>query len=516
MSFFSKFLFQVLILSLLSANLALAKTPKDTLIIGVENEPLRLNPLFSEDHDEALAQIFSGLTRFDENMKIAPDLALSWHISKNGLEYIFKLRQDVFWHDGVKFSAKDVKFSLEALKDPKLNSAAKINFKDIKSVEIINDYELKITLSKPFVAMLNVLSLGIVPSHLLQGKDLNTASFNQNPIGTGAFKFKQWKKGEFISFEANENYHLGKVQSKKLIFKFIKDANLVSTQLKSGEIDAGLIGFESVKSFENDKRFKLLIEKSADYRALMYNLNHPVLKQIEVRRALNYAVNKESIVKNLLHLLGSKANQPLEKSWASSKDFIDFKYDPKKAEQILQKAGWKKNQRGILEKDGLELSFEAYAMSNDSLRVALVNLLKSDFSKLGIELKAIAKPSGSFDYTKIDSFLVGWGSPNDPDLHTFRVFESSQDNEEGWNFGHYKNKIVDQSLQEARTSLDELKRKAEYAKFIKALQEDPPFLFLVYLDFALAFKSEIEGIKPHILGHHGLGFTWNLYEWKKL
>ncbi|MCH3853737.1 ABC transporter substrate-binding protein, partial [Campylobacter jejuni] len=118
---------------------------------------------------------------------LKPDLAASWNVSKDGLSYDIFLREDVLWHDGVKFSADDVKFSLEAFKNPKNNSSVYVNFEDIKSIEILNPYHIKITLSKPFPEFLDALSIGMLPKHLLSDKDLNTASFNQNPIGTGPY-----------------------------------------------------------------------------------------------------------------------------------------------------------------------------------------------------------------------------------------------------------------------------------------------------------------------------------------
>lgn len=508
-------LLHIVLFALLSLGIAQAKTPQDTLIVAVENEPEHINPIFSEDHDAAIGQVFSGLTRFDENMRLAPDLASSWQISKDALVYTFKLRDDAFWHDGVKFSAKDVKFTLDLLKSPALNAPTKVNFEAIKSVEILNDNEVKITLSKPYPPLLDALSLGMLPTHLLANKDINTDEFNQKPIGTGPYKLKSWKKGQYMSLEANERFYLGKVQTQKLILRHIADANIASIELKAGNIDAALVSFELVNDFKNDARFHVLVEKSADYRALMYNLENPVLKELAVREALNYAVDRQSIVKTLLHGLGEVANEPLQRNWAHFEGAKVYEYDPQKAAQILKAAGWTKNKNGILEKNGRELAFEMYAMSNDALRVALVNLLKSDFAKFGIKVNAVAKPSGSFDYTKIDSFLVGWGSPYDPDFHTFRVFHSTQDDEWGWNFGHYKDKKVDEALEKARNSLDENVRKAEYAKFAQGLEADPAFLFLVYLDYPLVYDKNIKGVKAHVLGHHGVGFTWNLFEWQK-
>ncbi len=495
-----------------------AKIPKDTLIIAVENEISRINPIYSEDHDAFIELVFSGLTRFDENMNLQGDLAKSWNISEDGLVYDFFLRNDVLWHDGSAFSADDVKFSIEAFKNPKNNSPIYSNFEDVKSVQILDPYRVKITLSKPYPALLDALSIGILPKHLLQNEDLNTAHFNQNPIGTGPYKFVKWKKGEYIEFKANENFYLTKVKIPKLVIKHIFDPSVASVELKNGKIDAALIDVSLLNIFKNDANFKILREKSADYRALMFNLNNEFLKDLKVRQALSYAVDKESIVENLLHGYGFIANHPLQNSWANPKEVKTFSYDTKKAENLLLQAGFKKNKEGNFEKEGKLLEFEIYAMSNDPLRVSLSGILQSQFRQIGVSTKVIAKPAGSFDYSKVDSFLVGWGSPMDPDFHTFRVFESSQDsafNEQGWNFGHYHDKKADIALQKARHTLNIDERKKYYADFIDALYENPPFIFLTYLDFALVYKANIEGIKARNLGHHGVGFTWNIYEWSK-
>lgn len=506
------------ILILLCLSFASLLAQKDTLILAVENEISRINPAFSEDHDVAIALVFSGLTRFDENLNLKGDLAKSWKISQNGLVYEFDLRDDVFWHDGVKFDARDVKFSLEAFKNPKNNSNLRIRFEELEKIEILNPYKIKITLKNPYPAFLDALSIGIIPAHLLENKDLNTEQFNQNPIGTGPFKFVKWKKGEYMEFRANENYHLARVQTQNLILKHIADPSIAALALKNSQIDAALIESSLLKAFNEDSRFEILREKSTDYRALMFNLENEFFKDKRVRLALNYAVDREMIVKNILHGYGFIATHPLQLSWANPKDFKHFEYDLKKAENLLEEAGFSKNKQGLYEKDSKILEFDIYTMSNDPLRVILAGILQSEFKKLGVKTRVITKLAGSFDYSKVDSFLIGWGSPYDPDFHTFNVFTSSSDthlNSKGWNFGHYHNSKVDESLFKARISFNQEERKRYYKEFIDALSEDPPFIFLVYLDFAFVYNKDIKGIKPRILGHHGVGFSWNIYEWSK-
>lgn len=131
--------------------------------------------------------------------------------------------------------------------------------------------------------------------------------------------------------------------------------------------------------------------------------------------------------------------------------------------------------------------------------------------------KAYAKPRTAFSISEVDSFIIGWGSPFDPDFHTYRIFGGFADvsiNENGWNFNHYKDANVDLALKNARYTKDAELRKKYYKEFLKALHENPPYIFIAYLDYPLVFNKKISGIKTQILGHHGAGFLWNIREWQ--
>lgn len=486
----------------------------NTLHIATENEEEKLNPIFSEDHDNAFGLLFSGLVRFDEKMQPLPDLAESWSVSKDGLVYDFELKKNISWHDGAKFSARDVKFTIESIMNEKVNSPLRPNFSLVKSVEVRGDYAVRVTLAKPYPALLDSLSVGVIPFHLLNGKDLNTAKFNQQPVGTGPYKLVRYKKGVRKEFKANENFYLGKVQTPNLILQTIPNPNTAALALKSGKLDAALVSFEFAKNFENDKKFNLFVEKSADYRALMFNFHNEFLKEKLVRQALIHAVDRELLVSTLLHDLGFVAHHPLQNSWAAPEKFAKFEFDPNKTHKLLAKAGFKCNAKGIYERDGRELSFEIYAMSNDPLRVAMTQFLVSEFKKVGVNAKGVAKNAGTFDYSAVDSFVVGWGSPLDPDMHTFRVFGNFGE-ESDFNLNHYADKKVSHFLQKARETRDEKKRKEYYAKFINALYENPPFLFISYINYPLVVSKRVTGVKHYTLGHHGVGFLANAWEWKK-
>lgn len=475
--------------------------------VAVENEPSRINPLYDEDHDALVDLIYSGLVYFDTSGKIQPSLATKWTISPDGKTYHFYLREGVKWHDGKPFTSEDVKFTIMTAKNPKLQSAAIENFRLVKDIKLPNKHEIIITLSKPFTPMLAVLAKGMLPKHLLKGKDINTAKFNQDPVGTGPYKFIKWKKGSNVILKANKDFYLGKVKNDGLNVRFIASSQMRALVLKSGEIDAALIE-PAMRAQFNKKGFATIIMPSVDYRALSFNLDKPVFASKYTRQALNFTVNRKEMVEKLLHGLGSVATGPFLHTRA--KDAFDF--DTKQAKKLLKKAGWKKGKDGILvDKKGQKFAFSIYTFNTDLLRVKLSKVIASDLAKLGIKVSVQAKPSGSFDYTKVDSFLVGFGNPHDMGLENTKIFKTGS----GLNFGHYSNKAVDATLLALNSSSSKEKRDMYKQSFVDELRADPAYLFMVFLEYPLVYKDGIKGVAKYTIGHHGAGFLSNVWNWSK-
>lgn len=489
------------------------KTSTNTLIVGAESEPERLNPI-TEETMEMEPMIFRGLTKFDEQNKPVADLAKSWEISKDNLTYTFHLRDNVKWHDGQPFTAKDVKFTIDAILNPQNNSPNLQELEEIKKVEVIDDHTIKIILKKQFPPLLDKLTRGIVPEHLLAGKDIATADFNNQPIGTGPFKFIQWKKGENIILEANKDYYGAKPKLEQVIFKILPDPNVRAVQLETGEIDLALLEPDQLKRMEKVNSIVVYKVPTADYRVMMFNFRKPLWQDVKVRQAICYATNRQAILDGILSGEGSLAYGPLQLNWANNPKVMKYDYNLEKAKTLLAEAGWKMGADGILEKNGQKLSFKLTTFNNDPVRVNIVNALSADLKKIGINCIPDPKERGSFQWDQVDSFLLGWGSPFDPDDHTYKLFHSSQI-DKGWNLQAYKNQQVDKYLELARTTDSQEKRKEYYAKFQEKLAKDPSFDFIVYLKALYGVNKNVSGVKERTLGHHGAGFLWNVEEWEK-
>lgn len=496
-----------------SQNSTKSKTDPKTIVLGIENESDKINPIFADEHDDAVSLIFSGLTRYNEKNEVIPDLATGWEVSPDQLTYTFKLRNDVKWHDGKPFTAEDVKFTIEQGLNPKNNSPIKERFEEIKEVQVVDPYTVKIILKTPFPLLVNVMATGMIPKHILEGKDINTDGFNMAPIGTGPFKYSEWKKGQYLMLSGNKDFYRGTPKSEKVILKFIPDQNVRAVQLETGEIDIALIDPMQIERISKNQNLQVTRIDTADYRVMMYNRINPLWDDVKVRQAMNYAVDRDALVKGVLLGWGKPAYGPLQMNWANNGNVNQYGYNPEKAKQLLSEAGWTPGADGILQKDGKKLSFKLTTFVHDPVRVALVNALSTQFKKIGVDAIPDPREKGSFKIGQMDTFLLGWGSPFDPDEDTYRLFHSSQIGKA--NYQNYKNDKVDNLLLKARETSDKNERLKLYGDFQTELSNDPAFNFLVYLDVAIVTNKNLSGIKPRTLGHHGAGYTWNLEEWSK-
>ncbi|MBW9149021.1 ABC transporter substrate-binding protein [Clostridium sp. CM028] len=467
-----------------------------------------INPALYE-HGEINSLIFSGLTTHDKNNKIVPGLAKSWEYDKATKTYTFTLRNDVKWHDNEPFSAEDVKFTLDTIMDPKNASEIASNYEDITNIKVVDKTTVKITLKAPNIAMLDYLTIGILPKHLLEGKDIATDKFNQFPIGTGPFKMESWDKGQSITLVKNKDFYVKEPQIDKIIFKIIEDTKARALQLKSGELDLAQVTPHDAGQFQSNKDLVVYDMKTSDYRGLMYNFNSPLFKlNPELPNALSYAIDRLAILDSVLLGQGKVAYSPLQAGEYNNPDMEKFNYNPKKAKQELEKAGWKLGKDKIYEKNNKKISFTVNCNEGDQVRVDMANVCAQQFKAIGVDMKVALQPK--IDWENQDAFLIGWGSPFDPDDHTYKVFVTGK----GSNFNSYSNAKVDELLQKARETDVEAERLKYYKEFQIELAKDMPYTFITYIDALYVAKPNIKGITPEtVLGHHGVGIFRNITDW---
>jgi len=466
--------------------------PEGVLRFSLGGEVSLLNPILSTDTASSAVEavIFNGLIKINENLEVVPDLAKSWEVSKDGRIWTFHLRKNVKWHDGHPFTAEDVKFTFDSILNPKVNSVRRGDFIiEGKPIEfkVIDKYTIQAILPKPFAPFLVQMGMGIIPKHLLQGKDINTAEFNRRPIGTGPFIFKEWQAGDHIKVVRNPHYYLGSPLLKEIVYKIIPDENARLVALEAGEIDATGIPPKDYRRMKTAKGIKVFEYDALVYTYLGFNLANPKFADRRVRQALAYATDKNQLVNLIFRGLATPAYAPSAPvSWAYSEDVPKYPYDPEKAKQLLREAGVKNLEFTILVNQGnKEREKAAVILQQQYKKVGVkVNVRVIEWSAL---LKIINAPKDPKDF---EAIIIGWALGLDPDAYS--IWHSSQ-YPKGFNFIKYRNPEVDKLLELGRTTMEKAKRKKIYAKLWKLIAADQPYIFLWY-------PKAVEGVNDRIGG----------------
>ena len=197
---------------------------KNILYLNLGGEPTYLNPILSTDAPSSSVEglIFSGLFRINANLELEPDLIESYVVKKSGTHYVFKLKQNILWHDGSQLTAHDVKFTFDKILDKTTNTVRRSNFvidREPIQFNVLDDFTIEAILPKPFAPFLMRMTMGILPKHLLINEDINKSAFNRSPIGSGPYRFKSWKSAQHIYLERNETYHFNAPKTKTIFFK---------------------------------------------------------------------------------------------------------------------------------------------------------------------------------------------------------------------------------------------------------------------------------------------------------
>ena len=279
-----KFLtYYLLLLTYLSAS---------TLNLSMSSSPSRLNPILANDSasSEISDWLFNGLFKYDKDGTPTVDLAKSYEF-KTPTHLIIKLREDVLWHDNVKFTSKDVIFTYEKIIDPKVFNSIKSNFQQVKSVKALDDYTIEVIYSQAYFKALETWMVGILPYHILKDEEnIMTSSFNKNPIGTGSYKLKEFKTAQDIELIANENYFEGKPKIDKILYKFLPDPNTSFLYLKQKNLDIGGLSPMQIDRQIDDtfkKNYTIIQKPSFAYTYLGFNLKDEKFKDIRIRQALS-------------------------------------------------------------------------------------------------------------------------------------------------------------------------------------------------------------------------------------
>ncbi|MBM4135452.1 MAG: peptide-binding protein [Nitrospira sp.] len=481
-----------------------------TITIGFLADAKRLLPLLASDSasGEISGLIYNGLTKYDKNIKITGDLAESWDISSDGLKITFHLRKGVKWHDGVEFTAEDVLFTYKTVIDPKVPTPYSSNYGPVEKVEALDKYTLRVTYKEPYAPALESWGMGIIPKHILEGKDITNEYYNRNPLGIGPYKLKEWVTGQKIVLEAFDDYFEGKPKVDKYIARVISDTATMFLELKFGGIDfMGLtppqFKLQAGSNFFN-KYFQKFRYPAFGYTYLGYNLLDAKFSDKRIRQAITHSINKKDIIDGVLLGYGTPCTGPFPpESWAYNSDVKDIEFNPEKARMLFAQAGWKMGENGLLEKDGISFSFTVLVNQGNEARLKTAQIIKENLKRVGVDmnikvLEWQAMLHEFIDKKRFEAVILGWALSRDPDAYD--IWHSSKTKEGEFNFISYKNDEVDRLLLEGRQTFDMEKRKRIYHRIHEILVEDQPYTFLYVPDALPVLHKRFKGVEKAPLG----------------
>ncbi len=504
------------------------------IVLSGSSEPLTLNPAFTPVSTTIYYSqlLFDGLTRPDDNLRPAPSLAESWEISPDGLNYTFKLRKGVKFHDGKELTAADVKFTWEVIGHPANKAGAQVAgffsrikgaeayrsgaAKEIGGVTTPDDHTVKVEMQTVYAPFLSISAFQpILPKHVYGAvpvEELEKHATARNPVGTGPFKMAEWKPNEGITLAAHAEYWGGRPKIDRLIVKTVPDAATIPSLLRSGAIDvAGMfngIPYIEHDAFAKDQNFKVVEMPGYSNRYVEFNLTNPLFQDVRVRRAMIHAIDREGLAKDLLLGHGKVLDTAIHPtSWGYAEPTTNYEHSPDKARALLKEAGWTPGPDGILVKDGTRFSFEMPTFMTD-----YPVPLQEQWKQVGIDCKlnqmdfaAMWGPIYLAKKFEAAALHVIIGIYTDPDYPLGGYFHSRL------NRNGYNNPKVDELIGKATATLDEGERKRLYAEFQETMAQDAAHMWVFMGNEVWAMNNKIS------LPNKNLGFLLftNVKDWAR-
>ncbi|MFD1956175.1 ABC transporter substrate-binding protein [Paenibacillus thailandensis] len=509
---------------------AIAKNRTDTLIVGMTDPKGVFSPIFGE----TVYDNYVNNAIFDTFLEVAADgtyiesLAEKLDISEDGLKYTFHLKPGVTYTDGSPVTVKDYLFTLKLMLDASYDGPSDpLSYNivggqeyhdgkasEISGVKVIDDHTVEVTVTEK--SALTRVELGSIPfmSEAYYGKgykqgDLQSVkALNDKPLGSGQYKLVSYKPGQEVVLEANAQYFRGAPKVKNVIFKTTTESTNIA-MLESGETDMDNI----TVSEDNVEALKMLgfldvhVLPNNGYGYIAFNHKLKKFQDAKVRQALTYGLNRKEIVEGIYGPYAYVLNIPESNvSWAYTDENIEpYEFDPEKAKQLLDEAGWTVGSDGIREKDGEKFTINFSATADNPVVDALLPIMTTNYKDLGIEVvsetldfNAIMDKSDTGDF---EMFFAAWGLTPDPD-NTVYITDGAQ-NDMG-----YSNPKVDELMAAGKKELDLEKRKEIYKQMYQELNKDLPAIFLYQRTNMWGISARTEGfdISPY------KDFAYSLYQ----
>ena len=489
---------------------------RDEKIVYANYRDIRdLNPHLYNGEMFAQNLLYESLVKVEDDGSISPWLAESYEVSEDGKTYVFKLREDVYFTDGAKFNAEAAKLNFDAILDnyerhswiESVSLMKEVENYKKESVEVTGEYELTIHLSKSYYPFL--LELGLIrplrfisPNCFIDGTTKNGVT---DYIGTGSYYLSEHVTDEYAIFKVNEKYWGDIPDIEEIIVKVIPDSQSRVMALESGEIDliygATMIDSETYDKFSNLSEFETKISEPISSRVMMINTQDEILGDIRLRKALQYATDRETISKSIF--LGIE--DPAYTLFSSEVPYADigltpYEYNLEKAKELLNEAGWVEiNGQSYRQKDGQELAFTLHYSSDNVTDKTIAEFYKGELAKIGINLEIIGEEaqahsdrakSGNFDII----FNESWGKPYDPQSFLAGMRETSVHGDYEAQKGLKEKEQIDEAILNALEATTEEERQEYYTYVLETLHEEAVYIPLTYETNRAIYSNKIKNV----------------------
>lgn len=468
-----------------------------------------LNPhMYSPNQMFAQDMVYESLVRYVAGGRIEPWLAKSWDISPDGKVYTFHLREDVVFSDGQPFNAEAVKRNIDAVLTNRARHAWLELVAQIDAVDILDPFTVRLTLKGPYYPVLQELAL-IRPLRFLSPAAIpesgSTVEGIKAPIGTGPWKLVETKRGEYDIFVANERYWGSKPKIDRVVVKVIPDPNTRAIAFETGEIDLifgieGQISPDTFARFAEKKRYSTDISESMGTRSLALNSYRGATRELDVRRAVNHAIDKDAIVANILYGIQPKADTLFARNFPYADIGLQaYAYDPAGAAGLLDAAGWTLAPGAkVRMKKGEPLRLEFCFVGSDAQEKAMAEVIQANLAKIGIEVVLVGEEKNSFYARQKDGsfdliFSNTWGAPYDPHSFVSSMRVPSHADYQAQR-GLPMKADIDSKIADVLVSVDEGKRRALYRDILTTLHEQAVYVPISYVTSIIVHGPKLANV----------------------
>lgn len=467
-----------------------------TLTIAVTDNPMVMNPLYANDRVTLTIQqaLYAPLYFMEDGGKKKFVLAESFEPSEDQLTWTLKLKDNLKWHDGEKITADDIVFTINSILDEKQNSSIRgsliFNGNPVKA-EKVDELTVNFVLPQVSASFEGALTdFFPIPKHVFEKEnDLEKSEKNQSPIGSGPFKFKEFKTDEYVVLDRFDDYFAGKAKLDSIVYRIVKDPNTANISLQNGEVNMRLIDPQDNKKLAGTGKFNMYTFPEGRLFYMAFNLNSEAVQSLELRQAVAHALDKEELIQSAF--VSSEFADPAASiltpdTMHHTQDIITYEYDQEKAKELLKNGGIKEGHK-----------LRVIYANNNKIMESLALYTQQKLQEIGLKVELTPMDASAYgqktldmETTDYDISYGGYIMGPEPD-----VYKSLFQSDAAYNFARYKNAEFDELWEKAAVETDKEKRAELYKQIQETVAEDVPYLPLAYPKATIAVDKKFGGIE---------------------